>query len=721
MHKVAIPIISLIVVLAVTACSSIAPQGDAATSRPTATPTTAPESTASDVVEADAREGEATAEGDGDQEAANSEQEGANMTPERSFAGTTPAPEFPPGLDWLNTERPLTLDQLKGKVVVLDFWTYGCINCMHVIPDLKRLEEEYPDELVVIGVHSAKFENEGDTDNIRQIILRYELEHPVVNDREFTVWRTWGARAWPTLVIIDPAGNVVGGHSGEGIYPLFKPVIESLVQEFDAKGLLDRTPLKFKLEQQGLPETVLSFPGKVLADEAGDRLFIADTNHNRIVIADMVSGEVLSVIGSGEFGFEDGDFRAAAFAHPQGMAFSEDGQTLYIADTENHAVRQVDLGVEEVTTLVGTGSQARQYPPEGGRAPNVALNSPWDLELDSEQLYIAMAGTHQLWAMDLPSKVIGPFAGNAREGTKDGPLADAELAQPSGLSLDGKGRLYFTDPEASTVRWAETDPVKGRVGTLVGSGASLFDFGDVDGVGREARLQHALGVVYYKGTLYVADTYNSKIKRLDPETQEINTFLGSEHGWRDGMDPLFYEPGGVDAARDKLYVADTNNHAIRVIDLAKNETSTLVLKGIERFIPSADDADFGGKIVQLDPVQVAAGNGTVLLDVQIPEGYKVNDLAPSSMEWKVDGDVVVLAPDANRSIVAPQFPLELDATFNEGEGTLTGDLTIFYCEAEKQSICLIEQVRLEAPLTVNESGGHVLELSHHIELPEIVN
>lgn len=512
---------------------------------------------------------------------------------ERSFAGTKPAPEFPAGLDWLNTDRALTLAQLRGKLVILDFWTYGCINCMHVIPELRRLEEEYPNELVVIGVHSAKFANEADTGNIRQILLRYRLEHPVVNDGDFLVWRIWGVRAWPTLALIDPAGNVVGSYSGEGIYSLFKPVIKSLLQEFDAKGLLDRTPLRLKLEKEGMPESGLSFPGKVLADERGGRLFIADTNHNRIIITDIASGRVLKVIGSGEPGFNDGDFGMSTFDHPQGMALEENGQILYVADTGNHALRWVDLRAGEITTLIGTGFQAGDYPPQGGIAPNIALNSPWDLALDGKQLYIAMAGSHQIWLMDTTTKAIHPFAGSGREGTRDGLLVEAELAQPSGLALDGEGRLYFADSEGSSIRWAETNGEKGRVTTLVGSGISLFDFGDVDGIGPDARLQHPLGVVYYKGVLYVADTYNNKIKRVNPETKEIKTFLGNERGWRDGTDPLFYEPGGIDAAKDKLYVADTNNHSIRVIDLITHQTSTLVLKGIECFTASANDGHLG--------------------------------------------------------------------------------------------------------------------------------
>ncbi|NNC74314.1 MAG: redoxin domain-containing protein, partial [Acidimicrobiia bacterium] len=243
----------------------------------------------------------------------------------QSFAGTDPAPEFPDGLDWLNTEAPLSIAELRGKVVLLDFWTYGCINCIHIIPDLERLETEYPDELVVIGVHSAKFASEGDTENIRQIVLRYGLEHPVVNDRDFEVWQTWGANAWPTVVIIDPAGNVVGGHSGEGVYDVTQPVIASLVAEFGANGVLDRSPVSFALEADGLPETILSFPGKVLADPVSGLLYIADSNHHRIVAADPATGDVIDVFGSGRRGFRDGDARSARFDQPQGMVLSSDG------------------------------------------------------------------------------------------------------------------------------------------------------------------------------------------------------------------------------------------------------------------------------------------------------------------------------------------------------------------------------------------------------------
>jgi DNA-binding beta-propeller fold protein YncE len=650
---------------------------------------------------------------------ADNTQGSSDVAPQQSFAGEVAAPEFPPNLDWLNTDRPITFEQLKGKLVLLDFWTYGCINCMHIIPELAQLESEYPDELVVIGVHSAKFENEGDTDNIRQVILRYGLEHPVVNDKEFVIWQTWGARAWPTLVLIDPAGNVVGGHSGENIYPVFKPVIESLVQEFEANGILDRTPLDLKLEKQGLPETVLSFPGKVLADEDSGRLFIADTNHHRIVIVDIGNGEVLNVIGSGEAAFTDGDFSQAAFFHPQGMALDTQNDYLYVADTENHSVRKIDLGSEQVRTVAGLGQQGQVYPPLGGFAFEVPLRSPWDVALEGDQLFIAMAGSHQIWTLDILNGTVQPFVGNAREGTADGPLDQAELAQPSGLAFDQQGRLYFADSEASSIRLAETDP-PGNVVTLVGSGESLFEFGDVDGVGNQARLQHPLGVTVVDELVYITDTYNHKIKVIDPSTSLVTTFLGDTAGWRDGSEALFYEPGGLDSAGNKIYVADTNNHAIRVIDLETMEVGTLVLKGIERFSPTADDDNFFGTILKLDPIQAQAGAGSIVINIQLPDGYKVNEDAPSSFSWDAEGGVIEFPEDANISTAGPELPYELGVNFQVGSGTLISDVNLIYCEAEKESLCLIEQLRFEVPITVSDSGINRVSLDYSIPAPALI-
>ncbi len=645
--------------------------------------------------------------------------EAVQPTPEeeRSFAGTTPAPEFPAGLDWLNTDRPLTLAELSGKVVLLDFWTYGCINCMHNFPGLKRLEAEFADELVVIGVHSAKFENEGQTENIRQIILRYDLEHPVVNDHEFVVWNTWGARAWPTLVLIDPLGNIVGGHSGEGVYQVFQPVIASVVEEFDQRELIDRTPLELKLEREGLPSTVLSFPGKVLADPSRERLFVADTNHNRVLQIELSSGTVQAVYGSGAAGLADGSGLAAEFHNPQGMALTEDGRLLYVADVDNHAIRTIDLESGDVSTLVGTGIQARQYPPSPGIAPTVELNSPWDLALDGDQMFIAMAGSHQIWRMGLNSGDVEPFAGSGREGWTDGFRPSAELAQPSGLVLGPHGRLYFADSEGSSIRWVDVMGDSSDVGTLVGSGLSLFDFGDVDGVGNEARVQHPLGIATDGEKLYIADTYNSKIKLLDPLSSEITTLWGEEHGWRDGAQPLFYEPGGLDLADGILYVADTNNHSIRMIELATGQTNTLVLSGIEQFSTPAQQQL--GTELELPLQTLREGMGSAVLDVHTPTGYKFNDLAPSSIQWEAEGGVVISPELANLTVAEPMFPLEFDFAFAAGSGRLIADLTLYYCETDREQLCLIDQVRLALPIEVGNSGDDQASFEYQIPEPEL--
>jgi thiol-disulfide isomerase/thioredoxin len=211
------------------------------------------------------------------------------------------APEITGGRGWLNTDKPLSIAALKGKVVLLDFWTYGCINCIHIIPDLKKLEAKYANQLVVIGVHSAKFQNEKETENIRRIILRYEIEHPVYNDSEYAVWQSYGVRAWPTQVLIDPAGYVVGGISGEGNYEVIDQAIAKIVEDFRKKGELNEEPIKLVLERAKVGELPLAFPGKILADASRDRLFIADSNHNRIVITklDGTLMEILSSAGPG--------------------------------------------------------------------------------------------------------------------------------------------------------------------------------------------------------------------------------------------------------------------------------------------------------------------------------------------------------------------------------------------------------------------------------------
>ena len=437
---------------------------------------------------------------------------------------------------------------------------------------MRRLEEQYPTQLAVVGVHSGKFTAERVTSNVRQAVQRLEVAHPVVNDRFFRIWRSYGVSAWPTLVLIDPGGYYVGSHAGEVTAESFAPFVERLARRF--AGQLDERPLPLRLEPQAA--TPLRFPGKLHL--SGDRLFISDTGHNRLLVLrldrDGSRGQVEAVVGGGRAGLADGGFEEAAFDHPQGLYLG--GDTLYVADTGNHALRTVDLGRRQVRTLAGAEGEALGLSPLGVAA-RTTLRSPWDVLALDGSLYVAMAGSHQLWRVRLATGEIGPYAGTGREDLVDGPAAEAALAQPTGLAHDGR-RLYFADCESSAVRWADLQ-AGGRVNTVVGTG--LFDFGDRDGRGEAVRLQHSYGLAYADGRLYVADTYTNKVKVIDPDARTAAAFLGTgEAGDRDGEQPQFWEPQGIAAGEGRLYIADTNNHKIKVADVGARRVETLAIEGL---------------------------------------------------------------------------------------------------------------------------------------------
>ncbi|MGB5898932.1 MAG: thioredoxin-like domain-containing protein [Geitlerinemataceae cyanobacterium] len=490
------------------------------------------------------------------------------------------APKLPQDYAWLNTDRPLSLAELKGKFVLLDFWTYCCINCLHVLGDLKYLEQKYKKSLTVIGIHSAKFEQEKDVENIRQAILRYDIEHPILVDRDFELWQQYAVRAWPTLVLIDPEGYEVDRVSGEGKREILDERIAQLIHRYSERGTTDFRDIPLILEKQKQPSTKpLAFPGKVLADETENRLFIADTGHHRIVVTTL-DGTLLHVIGNGKAGLTDGSFVQAQFSAPQGIAFDRTGQCLYVTDTDNHALRKIDLNCQTVETIAPTETQNHQLLPHAVSAWETPLNSPWDLVQIEDILLIAMAGSHQIWGMDLTDGTLGTYTGTGAEGCADGTLDDAAFAQPSGLATDGD-ELFVADSEISSIR-AVGLAEDARVRTICGSG-ELFGFGDIDGRGDRVRLQHCLGVAYAAGFLWVADTYNHKIKQVDPHTQSCQTILGTGvPGIEDGIGQLasFSEPSGLSIAGDFLYIADTNNHCIRRSNLTTLTVTTLEISGL---------------------------------------------------------------------------------------------------------------------------------------------
>lgn len=461
--------------------------------------------------------------------------------------------DFPKDLPWLNVSRPLSLSELRGKVVILDFWTYGCINCIHVLKDLRRLSEKYGSNLVVIGVHTPKFDNEKNLKTLRRIVVRYGIEHPVVNDKSAVLARLYGMRAWPTQYVIDPEGKVLGKVEGEGNFEVLDEVVGDLLVKH--RKQLSRQPLPIQLEKTRFEKHFLAAPGKIAVGSG--RVVISDTLHHRIVIA-KETGVVEKIVGSGSKGLIDGEADEAAFNAPQGVVFG-DGK-LYVADTGNHVIREIDLRSWRVTTIAGNGKM-ESHRQSIFDATSIGLRSPWALALKADKLYIAMAGNHQIWRLDLKKGKIRPWAGTGQESIDDGVIRRATFSQPSGLSLRGNV-LFVADAEVSAVRKIDLD--KERVETLVGSG--LFDFGDVDGDFDDAKLQHVLGVAAAgSGIVYIADTYNHKLKKLDLRKRKVVTVAGTGKpgkGLGNALSAALNEPGGLAMFNNDVLIADTNNDRI---------------------------------------------------------------------------------------------------------------------------------------------------------------
>ncbi|MEO9254461.1 MAG: hypothetical protein ABI305_02905, partial [Tepidiformaceae bacterium] len=465
-----------------------------------------------------------------------------------------------------------------------------------------------------------------------------------------------------------------------------------------------RTPIPLSLEATSTTSTVLSYPGKVLADPVGKRLFIADSSHDRILVSDL-DGRLTQAIGSGKEGFEDGGPTDSSFRQPQGLALSTDGKTLYVADTRNHAVRAVDLATGNVTTIAGTGKQLDKLPGSNAKATETAMSSPWDLVVVAKTLYITMAGIHQLWTLALDKGTISVFAGTSREGIDDGPRTQATLAQPSAVTTDGK-YLYWVDPESSSVRQVPVDG-NGEVESIVGTG--LFDYGDKDGNGKSAKLQHPQGITLAGTVLYVSDTYNHQVRTVDTVSHAVGTAAGAGpdgRGWNDGTGAgaKFDEPGGLGYADGKVYIADTNNNLIRVLDTKTDSVSTLTLSNLS----VASDQAPGRKLQAQIAAQDVSNTATTLrVTFTAPDGYHLNSQAPSMLTLTSSNAAVVELGEETLTWATDEgeVSLPVPAQLHDGTATVTGVASVYYCRTGAEALCFIQQIEITAPVRV--SGGAV--------------
>jgi DNA-binding beta-propeller fold protein YncE len=562
----------------------------------------------------------------------------------------------------------------------------------------------YPDELVVIGVHSAKFSAETLTANIRAAVLRHDIRHPVVNDASFQIWQQYAVRAWPTVILIDPRGKIVNVQSGEITAEDYIPLIERIISETEQEGILDRSAFELTPEAAFESRSPLHFPSRIIFSEQGLG-YISDTGNHRIVEialdAQGLTGDIKRVFGGGGPGFEDGKDEECCFDSPHGLALLDNN--LYIADTGNHAIRKINLKSGNVKTIAGTGEKGMGYPAGTADPLRTPLRSPWGLVALDEAtqdgkpiLFISMAGSHQIWLL-LDEERLGIFAGSGREALVDDDRAKASFNQPSDIIL-ALNHLVVADAEASAIR-AVTLGGESRVFTLVGQG--LFEFGDTDGVGAEVRLQHPTGLAFSDSpelavpTVFIADTYNNKIKALDPTIGRVETLLGDGiAGAQDGPfeKARLYEPEGVTVYQDRIYITDTNNHLIRVADLKTQHLHTLTLRGLERLLPVQQIDDEEEQLERLDAITVAPGRVSITLDIQLPKGYKLNPSAPVIIRHLQEDISEALSFSAHETIT---FSFEAEEDFD-----LPLDLTLYYCQTDDDRLCLLHDQRILLPVQV---------------------
>ncbi|KAL9332441.1 hypothetical protein ACSQ67_002051 [Phaseolus vulgaris] len=625
-------------------------------------------------------------------------------------------PEFPSKLDWLNTAPLQFRRDLKGKIVLLDFWTYCCINCMHVLPDLDALEKKYKDTpFVVVGVHSAKFDNEKDSEAIRNAVLRYGISHPVVNDGDMFLWRNLGINSWPTFAIVGPDGKLLAQLAGEGHKKDLDDFVEAALLFYGKQNILDNTPISLSLEKDNDPRLLtspLKFPGKLAVDVLNNRLFISDSNHNRIVVTDLDGNFIVQIGSSGEEGLKDGSFDDATFNRPQGLAYNAKKNILYVADTENHALREIDFVNEKVRTLAGNGTKGSDYV-GGGKGDTQLLNSPWDVCFHplEEKIYIAMAGQHQIWEHNLLAATSRAFSGDGYERNLNGSSStNTSFAQPSGLSLSQDlSKIYIADSESSSIR--AVDLKTGGSQLLAGGDPmfsdNLFKFGDQDGIGSDVLLQHPLGVLCGNdGEIYIADSYNHKIKKLDPTSKRVNTIAGTgKAGFKDGtaVKAQLSEPAGiVEGNNGRLFISDTNNSLIRYLDLNADETElrTLELKGIQPPKPKSRSFKRLRRRASADTLPItidaiSSNEGNLSIKISLPSEYHFSKEARSKFSVDIEPEDAVNIEPLD-GFISPEGSATLHFKRSSNSASMGRiNCKVYYCKEDE--VCLYQSLLFEVP------------------------
>lgn len=587
--------------------------------------------------------------------------------------------------EWFNVSRPLQASDLKDRIVLVHFWTYACVSCIETLPQLKELENELGDKLVIIGVHSAKFDNEKNYDSIKKAILKYDITHPVVNDSALKVWDSFGVKAWPTFLLINAHGNIEKTYVGDSEIKNLINDTKELVD--DNKYKINRDPLPTLLEKYNVIKNVLNFPTKLeyaptltYKTRQIPAIFIANTGQHNI-IASSLSGDVIVKIGSGKEGFIDGSFDVASFRYPRGLLFS--GNKLYVADSGNHAIRVIDFKEGRVETLVGSGVRGDVIENEAFlEALKVNLASPNDLEFfpDKNTIAISNSGTNQILGYNLKRGTISVLAGNGAEGIEDGKYPENSLAQTGDMSAFGR-KLYFLDALTSSLRVLDE---AGNVKTLIGKSAK---FGHENGDKNKALMQSPLGLNVDDTGAYISDSLNHMIRKYDFSSGQIRDLVGGKKGDEIGAKTRFDEPEGIITVLDRFYVADSNNNRILMISRGSLNSEILdVMPPLK--LPREGFLQYLPNLQKSEEVKIKA-DSEIFVKIDLKPGWKINELGPSFinlLQLVKDDQANLIASFDWNSVKGKEMKL---SKLPEGEDYILQG-TIYYCEDKKNALCYVK-------------------------------
>jgi thiol-disulfide isomerase/thioredoxin len=592
---------------------------------------------------------------------------------------------------WFNISKPLTKEDLKDRIILLDFWTYACVNCVQTFPEIKKLEEQFGSKLLVIGVHSGKFSNEKNSAQIRNAILKYDISHPVVNDPDFKIWQNFNVDSWPTFILLNPHGRVVETYVGENEAIKIKADVKKLISKF--KYNLSREPLPIVLEKNDLIRNVLDFPTQMTyapdftyKSRHVPVIFIANSGQNNIV-ATSLSGEIILRIGSTtKSGFSDGSFDAATFKSPQGMIY--DSGKLYVADTGNHALRVIDFKEGKVSTLIGSGQRGDivDSDSEFPVTRDFSLASPSDIEFfpDKNNIAIANSGTHQILTYNLRKQTIAVLAGNGSEGLDDGKYPDNALAQTADMSVYGR-KLYFIDSESSSLRVLDENK---NVKTLIGKG--LFDFGHVNGDKNSALMQHPLGLLVDDTGAYISDSFNHVIRKYDFATGQIRDLVGAKkagEGLGGASSTQFNQPEGIIAILDRFYIADSNNN--RIVIVGRGNLNSEILDVIPPLkLPKEGFLEYMPNLERVESISVKS-DSEITIKINLKSGWKINERGPSFinlLEMTGNKEANLLSSFDWHQVKNKEMKLQ---KLQQGKDYILQGV-IYFCEDKKNALCYVK-------------------------------